>query len=134
MTLHRCNIDGAETLTMMYADGATLTVLHIGAVFNSKANFSAVQYDGFEKLQLIAAVDFGHSSATVDSGMFRGPPNPDWYHFQGWPVKPARSKSLRGNLPHFNCARAHCAAVKALLVVYTLHEAYLTAVVVLLRM
>ena len=95
MTLRRCNIDGAETLTVLHAVGATLTVLHdVGAVFNSKANFSAVQYDGFEKLQLIAAVDFGHSSATVDSGMFRGPPNPDWYHFQGWPVKPARSKSV----------------------------------------
>jgi hypothetical protein len=28
-----------------------------------------------------------HSKKTVDSGIFRGPPTADWYHFQGWPLR-----------------------------------------------
>jgi hypothetical protein len=40
---------------------------------------AAVQYDGFEKLQLIAGQDFGHSSKTFSSGLWRGNPTPDWY-------------------------------------------------------
>ena len=41
----------------------------------------------FEKLQLIAGMDFPHSSATYQSGMYRGHPTPDWYHFEGWPLR-----------------------------------------------
>ena len=43
-----------------------------------QANFSALQYDGFEKLQLIGATDFGHSLKTFESGLYRGHPTPDW--------------------------------------------------------
>jgi hypothetical protein len=32
-----------------------------------KAAFTAVQFDGFEKLQLIAATDFNHSAQTCGS-------------------------------------------------------------------
>jgi hypothetical protein len=39
---------------------------------------AAVQYDGFEKLQLIAGQDFQHSAKTWTSGMWRGDPTPDW--------------------------------------------------------
>ena len=48
---------------------------------------AAVQYDGFEKLQLIAGEDFGHSIQTFSSGMWRGNPTPDWYHYEGWPLR-----------------------------------------------
>lgn len=58
----------------------------INAVLD-QAPFVAVQYDGFEKLQLISALDYKHSTATADSGLFRGPPTPDWYHYQGWPLR-----------------------------------------------
>eukprot|EP00937_MAST-01D_sp_MAST-1D-sp2_P002385 g2385.t1 len=51
------------------------------------APIAAVQYDGFEKLQLIAGQDFAHSSRTWDSGAYRGYPTPDWYHFEGWPLR-----------------------------------------------
>ena len=43
--------------------------------------------DGFEKLNLIAGEDFGHSNATWSSGLYRGHPTPDWYHFEGWPLR-----------------------------------------------
>lgn len=69
---------GTYLIDLTVPAGRHLFASAINNVLN-QANFSAVQYDGFEKLQLIAAVDFEHSSATVDSGMFRGPPNPDWY-------------------------------------------------------
>lgn len=39
-----------------------------------------------EKLQLISAVDFGHSSATADSGLYVGPITPGHYHLP-WPLK-----------------------------------------------
>ena len=52
----------------------------------NQAPIAAVQYDGFEKLQLIAGRDFGHSRKTFTSGMWRGLPTPDWYHFEGWPL------------------------------------------------
>ena len=39
-------------------------------------NPAAVQYDGFEKLQLIAGQDFSHSSKTFSSGLWRGNPTP----------------------------------------------------------
>jgi hypothetical protein len=52
-----------------------------------QANFSALQYDGFEKLQLIGATDFGHSVKTFASGLYRGNPTPDWYHYEGWPLR-----------------------------------------------
>lgn len=45
------------------------------------------QYDGFEKLQLIAGQDFGHSSKTFSSGLWRGHSTPDWYHYEGWPLR-----------------------------------------------
>ena len=48
---------------------------------------AAVQYDGFEKLALIAGQDFPHSSRTYQSGLYRGNPTPDWYHFEGWPLR-----------------------------------------------
>eukprot|EP00041_Stephanoeca_diplocostata_P019095 m.405729 g.405729 ORF g.405729 m.405729 type:complete len:1069 (-) comp21209_c0_seq2:189-3395(-) len=50
-------------------------------------DFAAVQYDGFEKLNLIAAKDFAHSNQTQNSGLYRGLPTPDWYHFEGWPLR-----------------------------------------------
>lgn len=66
--------------------GRALFAARVAAV-TRLANFSAVQYDGFEKLQLIAALDFAHSAKTATSGLFRGPPTPDWYHYQGWPLR-----------------------------------------------
>ena len=56
---------------------------------------AAVQYDGFEKLALIAGQDFPHSSATYQSGMYRGLPTPDWYHFEGYFVVHASIASHR---------------------------------------
>ena len=53
-----------------------------------QANFSAIEYDGMEKLKLMSATDWPHSSQTVNSGIFRGPAEPDWFAFQGWPVLP----------------------------------------------
>lgn len=29
----------------------------------------------------------GHSSKTFDSGLYRGNPTPDWYHYEGWPLR-----------------------------------------------
>ena len=52
-----------------------------------EAEIAAVQYDGFEKLALIAGQDFPHSSRTYQSGLYRGNPTPDWYHFEGWPLR-----------------------------------------------
>ena len=52
----------------------------------NQANFSNVQFDAMEKLQLISAVDFGHSSQTADSGLFVGPITPGHYHLP-WPLK-----------------------------------------------
>ena len=48
---------------------------------------AAAQYDGFEKLQLIAGQDFAHSARTFTSGLWRGNPTPDWYSYEGWPLR-----------------------------------------------
>ena len=45
------------------------------------------QYDGFEKLALIAGQAYPHSRRTYQSGLFRCNPTPDWYHFEGWPLR-----------------------------------------------
>ena len=52
----------------------------------TQANFSDVQFDGFEKLQLISRVDFGHSDLTFDSGLYRGHITPGHYHLP-WPLR-----------------------------------------------
>jgi hypothetical protein len=46
-----------------------------------------LRYDGFEKMALIAGQDFDHSKQTWTSGLYRGHPTPDWYHFEGWPLR-----------------------------------------------
>jgi hypothetical protein len=38
-------------------------------------------------LQLIAGQDFTHSTQTFSSGLYRGNPTPDWYHYEGWPLR-----------------------------------------------
>jgi hypothetical protein len=53
----------------------------------TETTIAAVQYDGFEKMSLIAGQDFPHSSLTYQSGLYRGNPTPDWYHFEGWPLR-----------------------------------------------
>ena len=36
----------------------------------------------------MAATDWRHSAKTVNSGIFRGPPEPDWFGFIGFPLRP----------------------------------------------
>lgn len=38
-------------------------------------------------MALIAGQDFAHSPKTWTSGLYRGNPTPDWYHFEGWPLR-----------------------------------------------
>lgn len=77
---------GTFLIDLSRAPGRKLFASAINNVLN-EFNPAAVQYDGFEKLQLIAGQDFGHSSKTFDSGLWRGNPTPDWYHYEGWPLR-----------------------------------------------
>eukprot|EP01047_Picozoa_sp_COSAG01_P043712 COSAG01_NODE_3900_length_5564_cov_6.249405_2_plen_479_part_00 len=68
---------GTFLIDLSRAPGRALFAKGINGVLN-KFDPAAVQYDGFEKLQLIAGQDFGHSSKTFSSGLWRGNPTPDW--------------------------------------------------------
>ena len=56
-----CRSAGTFLIDLTTEDGRALFVNETVRVL-SLANFSDVQFDGFEKLQLISQVDFGHSS------------------------------------------------------------------------
>ena len=77
---------GTFLIDLSRAPGRKLFASAINAVLD-QFDPAAVQYDGFEKLQLIAGQDFGHSSKTFSSGLWRGNPTPDWYHYEGWPLR-----------------------------------------------
>jgi hypothetical protein len=79
-------IQGTFLIDLSSAKGREFFATSIVNVLK-QANFSALQYDGFEKLQLIGATDFGHSLKTFASGLYRGTPTPDWYHYEGWPLR-----------------------------------------------
>jgi hypothetical protein len=68
---------GAQSLTFAFVSQAFAD--GVSALLNS-ADIVTAQWDGFEKLTLIAPRDFAHSAATYDSGAIRGPPAPDWFH------------------------------------------------------
>ena len=71
---------GTFLIDLSRPPGRALFATAINAVLD-QFDPAAVQYDGFEKLQLIAGQDFGHSSKTFSSGLWRGNPTPDWYHY-----------------------------------------------------
>ena len=77
---------GTFLIDLSRAPGRKLFASAINAVLD-QFDPAAGQYDGFEKLQLIAGQDFGHSSKTFSSGLWRGNPTPDWYHYEGWPLR-----------------------------------------------
>eukprot|EP01052_Picozoa_sp_SAG31_P042695 SAG31_NODE_6861_length_1868_cov_1.112493_2_plen_176_part_00 len=56
-------------------------ILNAGGV-----DFDTTQWDGFEILLLMPLYNFGHSSKTSGSEMYRGIPSPDWYNL-GWPQR-----------------------------------------------
>lgn len=49
-------------------------------ILNQGGGFDATQWDGSEINLLIAGWGIPHSKNTFNSGMYRSPPSPDWYH------------------------------------------------------
>lgn len=79
-------LHGTYLIDLTREAGQALFADALGAIF-AQANFSVVQYDGFEKLQLISALDWAHSNRTANSSLFSGPANPDWYFQMRWPLR-----------------------------------------------
>ena len=80
-----CRSSGTFLMDLATDAGRMLFVNQTARVLNL-ANFSDVQFDGFEKLQLISRVDFAHSNATFDSSLYLGHITPGHYHLP-WPLK-----------------------------------------------
>lgn len=77
---------GSFLIDLTRPAGQKLFAAAVCSVINS-ANISAVEYDGMEKLELMSYIDFAHSLRTVSSGVFRGPPAPDFFAYQGFPLR-----------------------------------------------
>jgi hypothetical protein len=77
---------GSFLIDLTRPAGQQLFASAVCSVIN-QANISAVEYDGMEKLELMSPFDFAHSLRTVSSGVFRGPPAPDFFSYQGWPLR-----------------------------------------------
>ena len=77
---------GTYLLDLSRADARRAFAAHAAAPAID-ASIATMHWDGFEKLQLIAGMDFPHSNRTMQSGLYRGNPTPDWYHFEGWPLR-----------------------------------------------
>ena len=78
-------MQGTYLIDLTSPAGQNLFARQVDGVLN-QANFSAVEYDGIEKLLPMSPFDFNHSAKTVTSPMFRAPPSPDWFCFQRWPL------------------------------------------------
>lgn len=77
---------GSFLIDLTRPAGQRLFASAVNSVIN-QANISAVEYDGMEKLELMSPFDFAHSLKTTSSGVFRGPPAPDFFSYQGWPLR-----------------------------------------------
>ena len=84
-----CRVKGTYLIDLTTEAGRSYFAEAIQSILN-RANFSNVQLDGMEKLQLISAVDFGHSKLTPNSGLFKGHITPGHYHLH-WPLRVARA-------------------------------------------
>ena len=80
-----CRSEGTFLIDLATAAGRKFFASSIQAVLQ-QATFSDVQFDGFEKLQLISRVDFEHSNKTMDSGLYKGHTTPGHYHLP-WPLR-----------------------------------------------
>ena len=80
-----CRVKGTYLIDLTTEAGRSYFAEAIQSILN-RANFSNVQLDGMEKLQLISAVDFGHSKLTPNSGLFKGHITPGHYH-RHWPLR-----------------------------------------------